>query len=878
MLHRRRLAFFLSSFLASCSGGTAGVEDPGGPIDTGTIEDTSIDTGSDTGSDDTSVDTGTDTGPDDTGVIDSGSDTGPFDTGIVDTGTDTASPTDCTLDSDGDGIPDGVEGRFATPPTDTDSDGTPDYLDDDSDGDGIKDKDEWFDKASCSPTGGNDADGDGIPNFRDKDSDGNGLDDKDEVCPPAAVLSKLGKPACVPGTPYDFDGDGAPDFLDPDDDHDSKSTDKTIGLDDSFELKDSTGTYVGLVDTDGDGIPDLYDTDSDGDGILDAEDGLADVDKDGKQNFRDLDSDGDGVPDACEKTVDTDGDGKSDYVDLDSDGDLLPDALEDKNGSCTVDSGETDRLKKDTDGDGHEDLVEVTLTPSGDPSWATDPSKTPWNQGKFYFIEPYSMDGSAKPYPASTPLALSTTLNQGDVAFVVDTTFSMQGIEGALSSSIASKIIPGLATKIPDLQVGVIGYDDALAKPWGDQAGDSFIWFPNGGDASKGSWVTPTMADAIAAANGLTKTSGGGSFPEGSILALWWAITNDNFAFASCTGCSPVPPTTSKSFTSPTVTAPFITNRYGGMRFRKDSLPIVIQSSDANMHGGLSTDCIDGVGVRATPCFPIAYETTAAVPTSLGHSPVISEVKDKLNSVGAKYIGVSVHGTGGTITGRSSFLSRTVDPTKYSSSLDMLYLARNTGSKVPPSVLGGTATNCKTSNPGAANNAPDADGLCPLVFDVSYDGTGLGDTVVSAVVALVNALKFDVHVEAKPVISGGVDPVDAFMTNVLPMTAGATDPVTMKTCIGFSAALTEDRYSGPKATAGTDGAKETMLGLTPGPLYCFAVAGKPNTTVAATSVPQIFKANLGVIAEKPKPPAGPGGTFTLGADREVLFIVPPIVN
>jgi hypothetical protein len=151
---------------------------------------------------------------------------------------------------------------------------------------------------------------------------------------------------------------------------------------------------------------------------------------------------------------------------------------------------------------------------------------------------------------------------------------------------------------------------------------------------------------------------------------------------------------------------------------------------------------------------------------------------------------------------------------------------------------------------------------------------------VNAVVALVDAIRFDVHVRATPVIEGGVDPVDAFLANVLPMPAGGTDPVTGGTCVTFPAtpSATADRFSGPKAATGSDGANETILDLTPGPLYCFAVTPKPNTTVASTAKTQTYRATLRALGEKPAPPLGPGGGVTLGEDREVLFIVPPTLN
>jgi predicted outer membrane repeat protein len=70
------------------------------------------------------------------------------------------------VDSDGDGIPDSVEGAG-----DPDSDGVPNYLDDDSDGDGILD----------SVEGAGDTDGDEIPDYLDEDSDDDGLPDEWEA-------------------------------------------------------------------------------------------------------------------------------------------------------------------------------------------------------------------------------------------------------------------------------------------------------------------------------------------------------------------------------------------------------------------------------------------------------------------------------------------------------------------------------------------------------------------------------------------------------------------------------------------------------------------------------------------------------------------------
>lgn len=65
-------------------------------------------------------------------------------------------------DADHDGIPDLVEGRYDTPPRDTDGDGAPDWMDTDSDNDGVSDQDEGTD----------DVDGDGTPDYVDPTNSG----------------------------------------------------------------------------------------------------------------------------------------------------------------------------------------------------------------------------------------------------------------------------------------------------------------------------------------------------------------------------------------------------------------------------------------------------------------------------------------------------------------------------------------------------------------------------------------------------------------------------------------------------------------------------------------------------------------------------------
>ncbi len=100
-------------------------------------------------------------------------------------------------DDDGDTISNFHEGK--SDKVDTDGDKTADYLDTDSDGDGILDKDEAGDTNVVTPP--IDSDGDGKPDFLDLDSDNDGLLDADEVTKHKTSPTKS-----------DTDGDGYTDF------------------------------------------------------------------------------------------------------------------------------------------------------------------------------------------------------------------------------------------------------------------------------------------------------------------------------------------------------------------------------------------------------------------------------------------------------------------------------------------------------------------------------------------------------------------------------------------------------------------------------------------------------------------------------------------
>ncbi len=207
------------------------------------------------------------------------------------------------LDADGDGIDDAVEAGVLSideAPRDTDADGLPDFLDVDADADFILDAVEGL----------NDADGDGLFDFRDLDSDADGLLDREESgdedlatapidsdgdgLPDYLDLDSDGDAILdLEEGRADSDQDGIPDRLELDADDD--------GFSDTLEAGD-TDLGTSPIDTDGDSVPDYRDTDSDDDGLLDIDEPGCPAGPDRRL----VDSDGDSFQDAAERGVGSD--------------------------------------------------------------------------------------------------------------------------------------------------------------------------------------------------------------------------------------------------------------------------------------------------------------------------------------------------------------------------------------------------------------------------------------------------------------------------------------------------------------------------------------------------------------------------------------------
>ncbi|MDF4221867.1 Ig-like domain-containing protein [Maribacter sp. M208] len=193
------------------------------------------------------------------------------------------------------GIPDsaedgGTDGNgVSNVPVDSDGSGSPNYLDIDSDNDGITDTVESQSDASLVQSTGNDSDNDGIDDAFDTDNGGS-----------------------FTNTPENTDGDANPDYLDLDSDDD--------GIIDNIEWQSTSGYVLPSVDGDGNGLADNYETAA-GSGVSINQ--PANSDGTDSPDFRDLDSDNDGLTDYVE-AYDVDADNSADTVptntDIDNDG------------------------------------------------------------------------------------------------------------------------------------------------------------------------------------------------------------------------------------------------------------------------------------------------------------------------------------------------------------------------------------------------------------------------------------------------------------------------------------------------------------------------------------------------------------------------------
>ncbi len=272
---------------------------------------------------------------------------------------------DTMTDADGDGLrqqADADESGVAAPTPDMDGDNHPDYLDLDTDGDSIPDVIEGGNTDTNNDGMIDVADSDGDSIIGPADFDASDSDDDGIVAP--ADGSESGNPvidhasgsAPAPGTQLtDTDLNQRPDFRDVDSDDDG-IPDFVEGQDDNGDGQPDIGWPPAGTDADGDGWDTMFDPSEGGAAPV-----TPDHDGDAAPDYQDIDSDDDGSGDGIENpgqgvgdgSGDSDGDGWVDQSDTDPEGHSGP--------------WDTSTLAPDDNGDGVPDYLDPN---SGVPAYS----------------------------------------------------------------------------------------------------------------------------------------------------------------------------------------------------------------------------------------------------------------------------------------------------------------------------------------------------------------------------------------------------------------------------------------------------------------------------------------------------------------------------
>jgi hypothetical protein len=519
------------------------------------------------------------------------------------------------------------------------------------------------------------------------------------------------------------------------------------------------------------------------------------------------DTDGDTIADLDEGVGtgrDTDHDGTPDYLDLDSDGDGAPDSVEagDTDVSTTPHDSDWDGiydfmdLDSDSDGLSDEDewdspghcldLTHPDTDRDGQSDLAetiahTDPCDVTSRIPEFFFILTYMDPGGEK----AGPLVFDTNIRKADIQFSVDTTGSFSGEINNIQSQLTTVIVPGIQAEIADSAFGVNEFEDFPISPFGSRNCPY-----TGHNDAPFTLHQQITTDIVRVQNGVDDLDNplgcGADLPESDYEALYQIATGGGVAWSGGSVPAFVPDTTTPGG-----------GTLGGAGFRDEAFPIVIHITDAAFHE------------PETDYWPSPYSITAA------HTR--DQAVTALDALQIRVVGVASGS----------------DARPY---LEDVALA--TGAYIDP-----TAGVCNTGIGGASRSPVSYGGslVCPLVYDVRGDGSGLSSTIVDAVTSLVTFVEFSV-VNIRVV----GDP-HGFFQYAIPRSATPPTGGSMPTVADLDG----------------DFIYESFIGVQPGTRLEFTIV-LYNDAVPATSVDQAFTITLQVI----------GDHLTVLDEKTVVIVVP----
>ena len=433
-------------------------------------------------------------------------------------------------------------------------------------------------------------------------------------------------------------------------------------------------------------------------------------------------------------------------------------------------------------------------------------------QQDFFFVLPFADPAG----PQEKPLTFSTDVRSLDVFVNMDTTGSMGGPISNLQTTLAGTVIPEIQAAVPDTQFGVGAFEDFPINPFGDDP-----CFSNGEPDQPFLLlqpVTPVLADVQAGVQALTNMMGGGPIgcgndgPESHFESLYQIATGEGLMGPAPTN---VPPNM---------------RGLGGVGYREGAMPVVVSITDAISHDNLAPNLCSG-----EPTYPSNPMVSAVAHDS-------QQTLDALGSLCARVVSVVV-----------SNFSPDCGPLA-----DAEMLATETGALIPPEAWdlapggrpdGCAADQCCTGVDGVGV-APDDNGLCPLVYRVNFNGSGLGAGLVDGVQNMAAYATFDVTTQVTGVsedteglpLPPGTNTAD-FILSVTPLAHG---PVPLP--------------GAPDPTITEDG----FLDVIPNTSVTFTVEAF-NSFLPQGSQPRLFVAQITVLAD---------GCSDLDT-REVFILVPP---
>ncbi len=172
--------------------------------------------------------------------------------------------------------------------------------------------------------------------------------------------------------------------------------------------------------------------------------------------------------------------------------------------------------------------------------------------------------------PIDLPLSTEAEIGRADVAFLIDTTASMQDEIDQIRDQLRDRLAPGIQAEIPDAQFAVATFEDFPLDPFGAPDDQPFQLRQR---------MSEDLSLVQAAVNSI-ELGNGRDEPESQTEALYQMATGEGLG-------DPFTPS-NPAFIPPRLGCPSGGNGYPC--FRDDALPVILLFTDAPFHNGPDGD------------------------------------------------------------------------------------------------------------------------------------------------------------------------------------------------------------------------------------------------------------------------------------------------